>query len=94
MQQPYKETFIKDLKENSKVSISGFIVDKKENSIIVDDNTGSLPVIIETSLALNTFVRVFGYYANGELRGNIIQDLGNVNKQLYNKVKLLLNQKQ
>lgn len=94
MQPAYKETFINELKENSKVAISGFIVEKNEGSIIIDDNTGTLPVIIQTNLALNTFVRVFGYYANNELQGNLIQDLGNVNKELYNKVKLLLNQKQ
>ena len=94
MQPAYKETFINELKENSKVAISGFIVEKNEGSIIIDDNTGTLPVIIETNLELNSFVRVFGYYANGQLQASFIQDLSNANKQLYNKVKLILNQKQ
>ena len=94
MQQAYKETFINKLQDNSKVAISGFIVDKNENSIVINDNTGNLPVIIETNLALNTFVRVFGYYVNGQLQSHLIQDLSNVNKQLYNKLKLILNQKQ
>lgn len=94
MQPPFKETFINELQNNSKVSVSGFIVDKKENSIVVNDTTGSLPVVIETDLELNTFVRVFGQYMNGQLQGYVIQDLSNVNKQLYNKAKLILNQKQ
>ncbi|MEK6907066.1 MAG: hypothetical protein AABW45_00920 [Nanoarchaeota archaeon] len=94
MQPPYKETFINKLQNSSKVSISGFIVDKNENSIVINDNTGNLPVIIETNLELNTFVRIFGYYNNGTLQADFIQDLSNVNKQLYNKVKLILNQKQ
>jgi hypothetical protein len=94
MQQAYKESFINELKENSKVSVSGFIVDKKDSSIVVDDTTGNLPVIIETSLTLNTFVRVFGYYSNNQLQADLIQDLNTINKQIYNKLKLVLNQKQ
>ena len=94
MQASYKETFINQLKENSKVTISGFIIDKNENSIVIDDNTGTFPVIIQTNLELNTFVRVFGYYANEQLQANFIQDLSKINKQLYNKLKLILNQKQ
>lgn len=94
MQQPYKETFINELHENSKVSISGFIVDKKENSIVVNDNTGNLAVIIQTNINLNSFVRIFGYYINNELQAHLIQDLSDTNKQLYNKVKQILNQKQ
>ena len=93
MQQAYKETSINKLEDNSKVSISGFIIEKNENSIIVDDNTGTLPIVIQTTLSLNTFVRVFGYYNNGQLQGNLIQDLTQINKQLYNKVKLILNRK-
>ena len=93
MQQAYKETSINKLEDNSKVSISGFIIEKNENSIIVDDNTGTLPIIIQTALSLNTFVRVFGYYNNGQLQANLIQDLNQINKQLYNKVKLISNRK-
>ena len=93
MQQAYKETSINKLEDNSKVSISGFIIEKNENSIIVDDNTGTLPIIIQTTLSLNTFVRVFGYYNNGQLQANLIQDLNQINKQLYNKVKLISNRK-
>ncbi|MEK6835919.1 MAG: hypothetical protein AABX55_02755 [Nanoarchaeota archaeon] len=95
--QAYQEKFIKDLtKQDTKVAVSGFIVDKNNNSIIVDDNTGSIPVIIETNLNLNNFVRVFGtliYSNEPQLQAHLIQDLTNVNKQLYQKVKLLLNQK-
>ena len=82
MQQAYKETSINKLEDNSKVSISGFIIEKNENSIIVDDNTGTLPIIIQTALSLNTFVRVFGYYNNGQLQANLIQDLRYGNKKM------------
>jgi hypothetical protein len=94
MQNPYKESFINQLRDNSKVAVSGFIVDKKENNIVINDNTGNLPVIIETDLELNSFVRVFGNYFNNQLQADLIQDLSNVNKQLYQKVKSILNQKQ
>ncbi len=94
MQPPYKETFVNELKENSKVAVSGFIIEKNENSIVINDSTGNLPIIIQTNLGLNTFVRIFGYYSNGSLQANFIQDLNNINKQIYNKAKLILNQKQ
>jgi len=94
MQKPYKETFIKNLKNNSKAAVSGFIVDKNENSIVINDNTGNLPVIINTDLKPNNFVRVFGYYINGELQAHLVQDLNTINKNLYIKFKMILNQKQ
>ena len=96
--QSYQEKFIKDLsKEDTKIAVSGFIVDKKDNSIIVNDNTGNLIVICETNLDLNNFVRAFGtlfYNQDLMMQADLIQDLNNVNKQLYQKVKLIFNPKQ
>jgi hypothetical protein len=94
MQSPYKEIFINKLEENSKVSITGFIINKNKDGITIDDSTGTLSILIETNLELNSFVRVFGLYINNNLQAHLIQDLSNVNKQIYNKVKSLLNQKQ
>jgi len=94
----YKEKFINELgEEDKKIAVSGLIIDKEDNLIFIDDGTGVLAVDIETNLLINTFVRVFGYLINNgdmKLKGEVIQDLSPANKQIYNKVKILLNQKQ
>lgn len=95
----YKEKFINelDLKDN-KISVSGLIINKEENLIVIDDGTGAITADIETNLPVNTFARVYGYLVNNgeELRiqGQAIQDLSNADKKLYAKVKILMNQKQ
>ncbi len=94
----YKEKFINDLsKDNNKVAISGLIINKEDNLIFIDDKTGVIAVNIDTNLSINTFVRVFGYIVNNgnnlQIQGQLIQNLNDANKQLYNKIKILLNQK-
>ena len=95
----YKEKFINDItREDRKISISGLIINKEGNLIFVDDGTGVIAVNIESQVPINSFVRVFGYLLHNndevQLQANIIQDLSNVNKEAYNKLKKLLNQKQ
>ena len=89
---PYKEQNIKDLNSNTlKIAITGLIVSKSENMITIDDRTGSLPVLIDTDLPVNTFVKVYGILIPSdqgfELQGNLIQDLSKINQELYKKVK-------
>ena len=96
--QAYKEKFISEItKQDTKVAISGLIIDKEDNLIFIDDKTGVIAVNLETTLPINTFVRVFGYLINNgnemQLQAQLIQDLSNVDKKLYNKVKTLMNQK-
>jgi len=96
--QAYKEKFINEItKQDTKVAISGLIIDKEDNLIFIDDKTGVIAVNLETTLPINTFVRVFGYLINNgnemQLQAQLIQDLSNVDKKLYNKVKTLMNQK-
>ena len=94
----YKEKFINELtKEDKKIAVSGLIIDKEDNLIFIDDGTGVIAVDIETNYIINTFARVFGYLINNgdmKLKGELIQDLSQANRQIYNKVKILLNQKQ
>ena len=93
----YKEKQIREIiKDDNKVCISGLMINKDNNLIFIDDGTGVFPVSIETNLQVNSFVRVYGYLVKGEelsLQGIIIQDLSKVSKNLYNKLKTLLNQK-
>ena len=94
----YKEKFIQELnKQDTKVAVSGLIIDKDNDLIFIDDKTGVIAANISTDLSINTFVKVFGYVINNgnelQIQGQVIQDLSNANKQLYNKVKMLINQK-
>ena len=95
----YKEKFINQItKEDSKIAVSGLIIDKDNDIIFIDDTTGVIAVNVQTDFPLNTFVRVFGFLVNNgegtQLQGQIVQDLTQVNKQLYQRTKKLLNQKQ
>lgn len=95
IREPFKEKFIKDLnKSDGFIAISGMIVDRANDSFIVDDGTGQLGVVMEGVNGSFDYVRVFGRLLDdsGEfkLQGDIIQDLGKIDKFLYNKVKELL----
>jgi len=91
----YKEKFIKDFdKDDVKVAVSGIIVSKDGGKVIVEDNSGTIPVEIETDLGVNKFVRIFGvlipYEEGFEIQGHVIQDLSDVEIEKYVKVKTLL----
>ncbi|MEK6932358.1 MAG: hypothetical protein AABW56_01025 [Nanoarchaeota archaeon] len=95
----YIEKFISELNiKDSKVAVSGLIINKDENLIFIDDKTGAIAISIQTDLPINTFVRVLGYLMTQnkefQIQGHVIQNLNKVNKKLYNKIKLSMNQKQ
>ena len=91
----YKEVFIKDLNlNNPKVSVSGIIVGKEDGSLVLDDNFGVLQIEIESEFNIGDYVRVFGNLIEIEdkliLKGDFVQDLNKINKELHRKVKGLL----
>lgn len=92
--EPYREKYIKDLDgEDSFVSISGIIVSKDDNNVILDDNTGRISVNINIG-KVGQFVRVFGrilpFEEGIQIQGEVLQDLSEMDKFLYNKVRELL----
>ena len=92
---PYNELFIKDLNSNNlKISVSGIIVSKEDDNLVIDDNTGVLQIEIENEFNVGDYVRVFGNLIEIEnkfiLKGDVIQDLNKINKELHKKVKGLL----
>jgi len=92
---PFIEKNINNLDiKDIKVAISGLIIDKANDSIILDDGTGQVKVNIDTNLEINSYARVFGRvlpYEDGlEIYGEIIQDFSKIDKLLYKKVKSLL----
>ena len=85
---------MKDLKiEDFKVAVSGIIVNRTENSFLIDDGTGQIRVIGE-NLPNHEYVRVFGNLTNLEeglvLQAEIVQDLSKIDKNLHKKIKSML----
>ncbi|MFH1210033.1 MAG: hypothetical protein V1663_04560 [archaeon] len=85
----YKERFIKDI-ESGRICLSGVIISKDNDNIVLDDKTGIITVNIETNFDVGNYVRVFGICFDDFLRGEIIQELNNSNKELHRSVKELL----
>ena len=83
-----------------KVKVIGMIVDKKNDTILIDDGSAklqvfvNLPNIIDT-IDLNQMIRVFGSVMptdeGFELKADIVQDLTGMNVKLYKKVDGLYN---
>ena len=91
---PFAEKFVKDLKaEDLKVAVSGVIVNKSENSFLLDDGTGQIRVISE-NVPNYEYTKVFGNLSNLEeglvLQAEIVQDLSKIDKNLYKKIKSML----
>jgi len=91
----YKEKKISDLNEmDTNIRIMGFIVDKKDNILILDDGSSKVKIFTDATnvidnLDVNQLVRIFGSVIpveNGiEIRADIIQDLSNLDIDLYKK---------
>ncbi len=97
----YTEKRIIDLDEmDSKVKIMGFLVDKKENTIVLDDGSGKIKIFTDATnvidnLNINQFIRIFGSIIpvenDIEIRADIVQDLSGLNIDLFKKTKELYN---
>jgi hypothetical protein len=83
-----------------KVKILGFVVDKKENTIMVDDGSGKVSIFVDEaslldSININQLIRVLGSTLptedGFEIKADAIQDLSNLNINLYKKVEELYN---
>ena len=89
-----------NLENDFKVKVVGMIVDKKDETILIDDGSAklqvfvNLPNIIDT-INLNQLIRVFGSVMptdeGFELKADIVQDLTGLNVKLYKKVDELYN---
>jgi hypothetical protein len=83
-----------------KVKVLGFVVDKKNDTIILDDGSGKVKIFIDVPgvmerININQLVRVFGSTlpteGSFEIKADAIQDLSNLNIDLYKKVEELYN---
>jgi len=81
-----------------KVKIAGMIVDKKGDTLVIDDGTSKVNVFTVSDLQgieVNKLVRVFGNIVpieNGfEVRADFLQDLSGLDIKLYRNVDKLYN---
>ncbi len=83
-----------------KVKILGFVVDKKDDTIIIDDGGGKVKIYEDVpgmmeGINVNQLIRVFGSTVptedGCEIKADAIQDLSNLNIDLYKKVEELYN---
>jgi len=89
---PYREKHIDSITQDDiKVCFVGMIIEKKGDTLIVDDGTGQVMVIVENAqpLGINKKIRVFGRVIptedGFEISGEIIQDFSDVDINIYKK---------
>jgi uncharacterized protein YdeI (BOF family) len=83
-----------------RVKIMGTVVDKKDDTMVVDDGNGKIKIFVDTptmieKININQLVRVFGSTLptdeGFEIKTDAIQDLSNLNINLYKRVEELYN---
>jgi uncharacterized protein YdeI (BOF family) len=81
--------------EDMRVSLIGTVIDKQEDSIILDDGTGKItigfdnPVEIETDQMVRVFGRVIPLEQGFELQGEILQDMNRIDIELLKRMREL-----
>jgi uncharacterized protein YdeI (BOF family) len=91
---PSVERRISDIMaEDMRVSLIGTVIDKQEESIILDDGTGKItigfdnPVGVETDQIVRVFGKVMPIESGFELQGEIIQDMKGMDRELLMKLR-------
>ncbi|MEM5812404.1 MAG: replication protein RepA [Candidatus Aenigmatarchaeota archaeon] len=93
---PSVERRISDIMaEDMRVSLIGTVIDRQEDSIILDDGTGKITVgfDIPVNVEIDQLVRVFGRVIpieNGfDIQGEIVQDMSKIDRNLLKKIREL-----
>lgn len=78
-----------------RVKIIGFVVDKKDDTIVLDDGSGKVRVFIDIpemrdKISIHQFLAVFGSIIPSsntfEIKANVVQDLTGLDINLYKRV--------
>jgi len=86
----YKPRKISSIKENDfRVSIIGKVIEIKENSFIISDESGELEIFSKKPLEKNSIVRVFCSREEDKFKADAVQDLKGFDLNLYNRIKEL-----
>jgi len=84
---PAKVVWIKDISSSARVSVVGAIIRKDEMEMSIDDGTGQVTVLLneEVPYKVTDKVRVIGRVYGNTIEAEVIQDMGDLNTDLYKK---------
>ena len=89
---PYLDRRIDELTQDDiKVRVSGAVIEKRGDVLIIDDGTGQVRIATEgpKGFDINNLIRVFGRVipveGGVEISGEILQDMSDVNMDLYKR---------
>jgi uncharacterized protein YdeI (BOF family) len=79
---------IEDVSEESRISVVGTVVKCGQGEFILDDGTGQLTVVCteDVNVREKDIVRVIGKLYGQTLEAEIVQEMNNLNMQLYIKM--------
>ena len=80
-----------NLKSDSRISLIGKIIEKKDDSFVLDDGSGKIEIFSEEEVEENKLIRVFCSIIEKQIKADIIQDLNGFDLNLFNKVRELYN---
>lgn len=82
---PFKKVKIKEIPNEKYVSVVGAIIKKDRNDVLLDDGTGQIEVVFgeDINFKEGDIVRVFGVAISGSLKGELIQDMSELDIKLY-----------
>lgn len=85
--QRYVPKRISEIKSSdTRVSVIGKIVEAKNNSIVIEDESGSAEIFSEHPEEVGRLVRIFCTAVEGRLKAEVIQSLNGFDINLYHKV--------
>ena len=99
MNEAYSEKLIKEVNaSDKKVAISGYVVGKEEHSVVIDDGSAEMPIFFDQmEVPSSKYIRVFGrvipYEEGLQIQADLIQDIGNINYELYKKMIGMIKQR-
>lgn len=79
------------LKTDLRVALVGTITQVKENSFVLEDETGKVEIISGEPVEKEKLVRVFCSVVDEKLKADVIQDLTGLDLNLYKAVEELYN---
>ncbi len=96
-----KSKNIKDINadEDIRARVLGTVIEKKEDSIILDDGTKSVEVFVDNqnlvSINVKDLLRIYGRILPSpegfEIQAEFIQNMNNLNLEVYSKIKEKFN---
>ena len=81
--------------EDMRVSVIGTVIDKQEDSIMLDDGSGKIsigfdnPVDVETDQIVRVFGRVMPIEGGFELQGEIVQGMSGLDREMLKRLREL-----